>query len=246
VRQSKEPSCSVSIKRAVCPIQRALHPISLCSFELQVSFSNYRSLFQITGLFCKSRLSYTKSPTSYITLLVWIAGLFFKLQVSFSNYRSLLQKPSVLYKEPYILYHCVCVCVCVCLMCVLHVTEVVCECVSLYGKLQVSFAKEPKNIRCRALCMCVCVILYHFALNQKSCMSYEKRTYSVCVCLRGWYVSVCASWRRAVLQCVVAVCCSHVYLHSTTIPQHICQYRVATISRLLKMIGLFCRISSRL
>ena len=170
MRQSKEPSCSVSIKRAVCPIQRALHPISLCSFELQVSFSNYRSLFQITGLFCKSRLSYTKSPTSYITVYVCVCVcvwcvfcMSLKSYVSvclcMGNYRSLLQKSPKIYDVG--LFVCVCVSSYITLhsikraVCPMKRGHIVCVCVCV-GDMWVCVHRDVAQC-CSVLLQCVAV-----------------------------------------------------------------------------------------
>ena len=62
----------------------------------------------------------------------------------------------------------------------------------------------------------------------------------VCMCAR-----VRVKQRRGGISACVCVCvCLLIYAHTNRLQTKSCDYGVATISRLLKIIGLFCRMSS--
>jgi len=95
------------------------------------------------------------------------------------------------------------------------------------------------------LCMCACVSLYFCVsvfVSVCLCVHVSSIFLPVCVCVR-----VCVSVRECV--CCVPLCTPQGNDTVFTSPKtclHVCAYGVATISRLLEIIGLFCRISSLL
>jgi len=105
---------------------------------------------------------------------------------------------------------------------------------SHYAKLPVCVHVRVCMCSCMYVCVCVCVCVCVGVCASWICSQLTLADYAnlpvcvhVCLCVR---VCVC------VCMCVfVCVCVSW-----------ICRYGVATISRLLKIIGLFCRISSLL
>ena len=79
--------------------------------------------------------------------------------------------------------------------------------------------------------MCVCG--YHGVCGRSQCV----RMCSECVRMSRVYRDMCVYIDRA---CVYAGTVENVYVVSVFVC--VCSYGVATISRLLKIIGLFCRI----
>jgi len=149
---------------------------------------------------------------------------------------------------------CVCVCVCVCVsvcmcdtswqmrrvVCVVCVHACVWVCVCVRVCVWYSLAKEACSMCCVCVCPCVCMCVI-------ACVCARVCT-CVCACVLygakagvGHVTRVVCVWERS----RVCVCTrDYVCGWSSWLCVHVCTrvwYRVATVSRIDKIMGLFCR-----
>jgi len=139
---------------------------------------------------------------------------------------------------------CVAVCVLPCVCCR--------ECVGATPRSSLSNAPEcVTDVSVAACCSVLQVWVLQSACKQCMCVC-RRECVCVCVCVTG-NMCVCVSqgmcvcthisgdvWaRRNTLGCT-GVCCRYVY-RGVCVCVILCVYGVATISRLLKIIGLFCK-----
>jgi len=113
----------------------------------------------------------------------------------------------------------VCFCACVCAYVCIHVCICACACIYIYMRV----------------CACTCV----FKLACACVCVLEERAEPRCLCFWHAFVRACHSFTNLLGHACVRVMCTKMFVTDTHAHTYSCG--VATVSRIDKIIGLFCK-----